>query len=804
MLSIPTCLRLSVATAVVLATLNAYAEPGSTVTGSKADAAATQFFERNIRPLLVKHCYECHSEEAGEQQGGLLLDRESGWLKGGDTGKAVLPGQPQQSLLIKAVHYKDENVQMPPDGKLAAADIKLLEQWVKQGATGGAVDIGETGFSRLGDQDFIFEQARTHWAFQEVKKVEPPVAADPKWNTDAIDRFIFARMSAAGLSPSPRADARTLLRRLSYDLTGLPPTYEEVEAFSKALADKPLPAIRAAIDRLLASPAYGEHFARMWLDVARYGDTDNNYRPDTKTPHYYPFAFTYRDYVIQAFNSNNPFDRFLTEQLAADLMQDQKDPPSPAALGFLATGPHLTRNQAESIDDWIDVTTRGVMGLTVSCARCHDHKYEPVPTADYYSLVGVFSSITRHNAIDDDKLPRVEGYTVSDADRQAYEKKRAAIDAKINGAGKKKANNNRTVAERIRETELAQLLAFHPGAPAHAMVVQERNRPVTSYVAIRGDRRNRGPLAPRRFLKVLDAEQAPFNETDSGRLELAANITSSKNPLTARVFVNRVWGMLMGSYLVETPSDFGLQGAAPSHPQLLDWLADDFVSHGWDVKRLVKTIAMSRTYQQSSRTREEMAAIDPVNKWHWRGNRKRLSIEALRDSMLAVSGQLDRTMGGRPAPLWAITSKRKNPFPPGATYTRRRAIYGFINRFNLDPVLRVFDFPASVQSRGRRNESIVAPQALFTLNAPFVVDQSIALTTLPEFTGAADDTARTAVLFQQLYQREPAPPETLRITRFIAAQQKFFQEPRKGSSVTTPWPLVSQALFMANEFHYVD
>jgi len=792
---------------VLLAVLNnaATAEPAGAGQKLKANAEATGFFERSIRPLLVKHCYECHSEEAQEQQGGLLLDRRSGWTDGGDTGTAVVPGQPGQSLLIQAVRYTDDNVQMPPDGKLSDAEIKLLEKWIRDGAVGGAVDIGETGFSRLGDQTYIFEQAKTHWAFQPIKKVQPPRAANAAWNLNAIDQFIAAKLAAASLKPTPRAEARTLLRRLSYDLTGLPPTMAEVETFTAAMADKPQAAVRDTIDRLLASPAFGQHIARMWLDVARYGDTDNNYRPDTKTPHYFPFAFTYRDYVVDAFNSNKPYDQFLREQFAADLMQQQPDPPSVAALGFLATGPYLTRNQAETVDDWIDVTTRGVMGLTVACARCHDHKYEPVPTSDYYSLAGVFSSVRRHSALADDKLPVISGYSPTAADLADYEKKRAAIDKKIKAASGKKANNNLPLAVRIRDTELAQLLAFHPGAPAHAMVVEELNRPRTSFIAIRGVRSNRGPLAPRRFLKVLDPQQPPFTDDSSGRLELAGKITSQQNPLTARVFVNRIWGLLMGSYLVDTPSDFGLQGARPSHPQLLDWLADDFMSHGWNIKRLVKTIAMSRTYQLSSRDNEAMLAVDPTNQLLWRGNRKRLSIEALRDSLLAVSMQLDTTAGGRPAPLWAnTTKKKKQTYVPAMPYTRRRSIYGFINRFNLDPTLRVFDFPAPLQSQGRRGESIVAPQSLFSLNAPFVVEQSVALTKLPRFAGAKDDAARVKFLFEQIYQRRPAPPEVTRISRFVALQRKFFVAPRPGSQVTTPWPLVAQAMFMANEFHYID
>ena len=621
----------------------------------------TAFFEKKIRPLLIKHCYACHSEKAKKQEGGLLLDRRSGWLKGGDTNKAVVPGQPDASLMIKAVRYTDENLQMPPKKKLDAAEVKLLEQWVRLGAPGAARDLGATEFARLGDQEYLAKRAKTHWAFQPVKAVASPRVPNATWNENAIDRFVFAAMAKGGLTPSRPADSRTLLRRLSYDLTGLPPTSEEIRRFTIAASKDRGNAIRAAVKRLLASPAFGEHVGRMWLDVARYADTDSFYRPDTRTPHYFPFAFTYRDYVIDAFNKDKPFNTMLKEQLAADLMGYDADAPELAALGFLAVGPHANRNPAEALDDWIDVTTRGLMGVTAACARCHDHKFEPIPTADYYSLRGVFASVVRPHPLQETQLPAIRGYSIDAEARADYDKKRAAIDAKMKkSSGKVAKNNRRSIAIKIRDTELAELLLFHRGAPVRAMVVKERRRPIPQFVFKRGDPRNRGPLVPRRFLKILDPGQSPFPENASGRLQLADRVTAASNPLTARVFVNRVWGMLMGSHLVATPSDFGLQGARPTHPQLLDSLTHDFTTNGWSVKRLVKEIVLSQTYQQHSGHRPDMAKIDPSNRLLWRGNRKHLTIEAIRDSMLAVAGRLDRTRRGRPAQLW------------GKDYTRRQ------------------------------------------------------------------------------------------------------------------------------------
>ena len=756
------------------------------------DETATAFFEKKIRPLLVKHCYECHSEEAEERQGGLLLDRRSGWIEGGDTTKAVIPGEPDASLLIKAVKYQDENLQMPPEKKLKPEQIKLLEQWVRLGAPGPKDDLGDSAFSRLGDQEFLFNQAESHWAFQSVNAGTPPETDHQHWNQNAIDQFVFAKLSENKLSPSMGAEPRTLIRRLTYDLTGLPPSMDDVEQFVAVAEQDRRVAIIKAIDRLVDSNNFGEHLGRMWLDVARYADTDSAYRPDTRTPHYFPFAFTYRDYVVDSLNKDKPFDDFVREQFAADLIGFKPGDAEMAALGFLAAGPFANRDQLESLDDLIDVTTRGLLGVTVACARCHDHKYEPVPTKDYYSLRGVFASLVRVNPLDEDKQPLVPGYEPSPVDLADYEKKRAAIEAKVSKAGKSKAkNNNQSVALKIRETELAELLLFHPGAPARAMRMMDRPKPVEPVVFVRGDAGSPGENVPRRFLKIIDADQTPFPDDSSGRLQLAERIVDPKNPLTARVFVNRVWGYLMGSYIVDTPSDFGLQGAAPTHPKLLDWLADDFVKNDWSIKHLVRTIVSSQTYQQRSDYREEAARIDSQNKLLWRGNLKHLSIEAIRDSLLSVSRQLDPTPRGHAGQLWEDG------------YTHRRAIYGYINRFNLDPTLRAFDFPTPVQSQPKRGESIVAPQTLFTMNAPFVIDQTVAITETSEFRDCGTDEERGAALFALIFQRAPAALETERILKFVELQSRF-KTPIDLKRRASTWPLVAQSLMMSNEFQYID
>ena len=756
------------------------------------DDKGTAFFEKKIRPLLVKHCYECHSEEAEERQGGLLLDRRSGWIEGGDTNKAVIPGEPDASLLIKAVRYADENLQMPPEEKLKPQQIKLLEQWVRLGAPGPKVDRGETEFSRLGDQNFLFEQADDHWAFQPVNATTPPAAARQEWNEYAIDRFVYAKLAENGLEPSTEADSRILIRRLTYDLTGLPPTMNDVEQFVAASNEDRAAAVSEVIDRLIDRPAFGEHLGRMWLDVARYADTDSAYRPDTRTPHYFPFAFTYRDYVVDSFNKDKPFDDFVKEQFAADLIGFKPGDAEMAALGFLAGGPFANRDPLESLDDLIDVTTRGFLGITAACARCHDHKYEPVPTKDYYSLRGVFASLVRVSPLDEKKQPLVPGYEPTESEIADYVAKRAAIESQVTKAGASTTkNNNKSISEKIRETDLAELLLFNPGAPARAMRVMERPKPLEPVVFIRGDAGSPGEQVPRRFLKIIDADQTPFPNDTSGRLQLAERIIDPTNPLTARVFVNRVWGYLMGSHLVDTPSDFGLQGSPPSHPELLDWLAADFVANGWSIKHLVRTIILSQTYQQKSDFREDASEQDSQNRLLWRASRKHLSIEAIRDSLLTASKQLDPTPRGRSGQLWS------------EGYTRRRAIYGYINRFNLDPTLRAFDFPTPVQSQSRRGESIVAPQTLFTMNSPFVIDQTVAITETSEFRECTTDEERVTALFGLIFQRTPDPLETDRVLKFVELQSRF-TTPNDLKRRASTWPLVAQSFMMSNEFQYID
>ncbi len=738
----------------------------------EAEARGTAYFESKIRPLLVQHCYKCHSEAEREKKGGLLLDRQSGWLDGGDSGQTVVPGDVEGSLLIKAVRYADEDMQMPPKYQLDAEAVALLEQWVKTGAPGPKKDMGDTEFANLGDQAIIFEKAKTHWAFQPVKAVEPPKADHAGWNAHPVDRFVHARLKEKQLTPSEPARSGVLQRRLSYDLTGLPPG-------SGAMTD-----VGVEIGRLLKSPHFGEHFARMWLDVARYADTANVTVPAVRTETYYPFAFTYRDYVISAFNADKPYDQFIKEQLAADLMGFKDKSPEQAALGFIAVTP-FTAAAHDFVDDVIDTTTRGFLGLTVACARCHDHKFEPVPTADYYSLHGVFSSIERIPHSEIGAYPVIDGYEASEELRVDFEEKRQVVLDKVAAARKtgRRLGGVRPQWQMILQSEMCELVTYHDGAGARAIRVNEKAKPVTPRILLRGEPDTPGDSVPRRFLKLLDPEQAPFPGDNSGRLALAEKIASKDNPLAARVMVNRVWGFLMGSYLVDSPSDFGLQGEKPTHPELLDWLTADFLAHGWSLKHLVRTIVSSRTYQQSSSLREDMAARDPANHLLWRANARRLSVEQLRDTLLVLSGTLDPQLKGHPKRLWDLEGPQ------------RRSIYGLINRLNTDPNLRAFDFPSASATADRRTENIVPQQSLFALNSPFLIGKARALAESLHFSEGMSAADRVNAMFQRIYRRDANAAEHKRLIPFLALMEKRRQD---------PWPLIAQSLLTSNEMLYLD
>ncbi len=728
------------------------------------------FFESKIRPIFVDNCYKCHSHEAEKLKGGLSLEYRESILKGGENGPAIVPGDPGKSLLIKAVRYLDADLQMPPkDKKLSDTQINDLVAWVKMGAPDPRVagaTVASKGWGKM---------AKEHWAFKPVKRVavpdlsnlgkgekekggkgESPSAPSPLFtSSNPIDAFIIVKLRENGMTMSQAADKRTLIRRATFDLVGLPPSPEEVKAF---VDDTSTNAFAKIVDRLLASPHYGERWGRYWLDTARYSDTKGDVKKNQESP-LYPFAWTYRDYVIRSFNEDKPFNRFLMEQIAADKMPMDKDRSSLAALGFLTLGDHFNGNQNDIINDRIDVVCKGTMGLTVSCARCHDHKFDPIPTKDYYSLRGIFAS-----SVEPGEEP-ILGSVQMTADYKDYATKANALNQKVasleverralrKSGGKKPRKELQKEEIEIRR-DIARLEMTHAGAPARAMALLDSTKPKDSVVFIRGEAENKGEVAPRRFLEILSGpNRAPF-QNGSGRLELAQAIVNPYNPLTARVAVNRVWMHHFGEGFVTTPDDFGNQSEPPSHPELLDYLTAKFIQEGWSLKKLHREIMLSRTYQQSSEGNPRYAQTDPQNRLLWRANIQRLEFEAVRDSILAIGGDIDLKMGGRPVNLGE------------KGYSLRRTIYGYIDRRNLPEVYNQFDFANPDITSGKRYETTVPQQALFMMNSPLVVEQARNLVEQSEFVSLRDEEKRIRFLYERIFQREPSSIETKLALGFI-------------------------------------
>jgi hypothetical protein len=873
-----------------------------------------EFFEKKIRPVLKENCYKCHSIEQGKQRGNLALDSRDGVLKGGENGKVVEPGNPDKSSLVAAILGKDKDLLMPPKDSnkvLTQEQINDLIEWVKMGLP----DPRDEAVKKLTG---LSDEARAHWAYQPIKKSPVPVVKNNNWILTPVDHFILDKIEKKGMVPSPLADKETLLRRATYDLTGLPPTLAEIEAF---LADNSPYAFAKVVDRLMSSPHYGERWGRYWLDTARYSDTSGDRANNRNDDYRYPYAWTYRDYVIRSFNNDKPYNTFILEQLAADLMPDLKDPRDIAALGFITVG-QRSNNKNDIIDDRIDTVSKGFLAMTVSCARCHDHKFDPIPTKDYYALHGIFSSIDEprdkpvivvpsdkalaedfakrlndleqknrdnyysiakeHNKTFRDKakhyieLAAYGSRTSSTKDqvkaneiiakenlaqtvvqdtrnsltrnRNLFAPLKSFLDNKWNEyvASKKEGINPIVVAyfenvtpssiEEISEiydtifksvekesdnfiscyaeaksdstvypyekgvidlfsypievkpsyvltTEnleleinrmplglrnrgwqfaaINELKLTHKGVDARAMIVVDKPKAMDSFVFIRGQQEIKGDVVPRRFLEILSAgEPKPF-KFGSGRLELAKAIADKKNPLTARVIVNRVWLHHFGEGFVSTPDDLGIMSETPSHPELLDYLASYLMEQNWSLKSLHKLIMLSKVYQISSRVVPEYENIDPSNRLLWRANVRRLTFESIRDSLLTFSGKLDITFGGQPI---NITDE---PF------SYRRSVYGYVDRGNLPELMSNFDFSNPQAPNSKRTSTIVPQQALYLMNGALTVDVARKIAARIEVQNSRDNLNKIFNVYRIIFQRTPKNYEIQGALEFIGKEQKL-------------------------------
>lgn len=762
----------------------------------ESSAAKVEFFEKQVRPIFVSHCYACHSADT-KPAGDLRVDDRHGLIVGGDHGPAIVPGSPDASLLIKRVTQQGAK-RMPLEGEyLTDVQVNTLRTWIDDGAAWPVVKLPDSFGRPKPEYDRL---RREHWAWQPCAAAPAPDVDDGDWPISKIDRFVLAKLEARGLKPVGDADKATLLRRITFDLTGLPPAPLEIDNF---LADQRSNAFEVVVDRLLASPHFGERWGRYWLDVARYGESTG---PSRNIP--YPHAWRYRDYVIDAFNADVPFNRFVQEQIAGDLLPaattDERDRLN-IATGFLALGVKdvnqrfKVRFEMDNIDEQIDVVTRSVLGLTVSCARCHDHKFDPVPSTDYYALAGIFASTENAAGVrnkmggggldyfNPQALIRLEASGSSVADPEQMAKLSAEVARakqeweKIRGTpeGLKKQPNGQPFQRQFRlkyERLQAQLNKLN-GDDSHALVahgVRESIRIADAELRIRGEAEHRGPLVPRGFLSVVEVPNAAHISPDqSGRLELAKWLTSDRNALAQRVIVNRIWQQLFGRGIVSTVDNFGAMGDTPSHPELLDYLAADFVAEGWSVKKTIRQIALSRSYQLSADATKENVTVDPANTLLWRHSPRRLSAEELRDGMLAAADALDpQRPQGSPAQSLPMVEMPDNgreakAIHEAASAANYRSIYLPQLRGLTPKTLEAFDPVDPTLVSGSRAVTTVPTQALYLLNSPFVRKQSLAIAAILERSASTRDADRIREAYRRVLGRDAASHEIERARAFV-------------------------------------
>ncbi len=839
-------------------------------------AIAATDFERDIQPIFEARCYACHSGE--NPQGEFRLESREHAFRGGGSGvPAIVPGASAQSLLYRYVAGLDGKIVMPPvEPYLTAEQIEQIRKWIDEGALWPEEDrAGDAGH-----ETSKFEQARDHWAFQPRTKPSPPSLKDPALSgrvRNPIDAFIFAKLEARGWKPSPPARSHQLLRRVHLDLTGLPPSLDEQEAF---LRDPTPESLDSVIDDLLSRRTYGERWARHWLDLARYAET-NGYERDPIKPN----VWRYRDYVIRSLNQDKPFDRFAIEQIAGDELPDVS-PETLIATGFHRLGPWddepadpLT-HRYDQLDDLVRTTSEVFLGQTIGCARCHNHKFEPFTARHYYSMVAIFNPLTRPRKGRTELLrpigtrPELDAYEVRDRKIEALEKKIAAVgngvQAELFAAGESslparavkavrtpEADRNavqqslarefaKQLAAEIRDTmpssagreiqaleeAICELREQTPARDLAYIMHEPRSKPSPSFLLIRGKATNPGPEVPAAVPAVLSEHGPTFtpwaksNRTSLRRLALAEWIAGPDNPLTARVIVNRVWQFHFGEGIVRTPSDFGLMGEPPTHPQLLDWLANRFVDNGWSIKKLHRLIMTSNTYRMSKEWNPAYGVEDPENRLFWRVPYRRLEVEAIRDSMLAVSGRLNPQVYGPsmypyvpPAALEGSSDPDKIWKPFDEQDASRRTIYAFVKRSMIVPMLEVLDLCDTTKSSAKRINTAVATQALTLFNGEFVNRQARHLAERLMREVGPDPRDQIDRAYRLAFARPPTEDEQKSLLSFLRdeaarpAKEPSTTADSSFSAATTP-PLqeaekhaliqLCRVILNMNEFVYAD
>jgi len=765
---------------------------GRQVHADDLSGADVAFFENRIRPVLVKHCLKCHSAKSKELGGKLLLDSRAGVRAGGESGPALVAGDAKASLIVQAMRY--DGLEMPPDGPLPESIVSDFAKWVRLGAADPRTDKPEKSASPPGETTAASspdEVAKRLWSLKPVGDPTPPAVKDSAWVRDPLDRFVLARIEAAGFAPSEDADARALVRRLFHDIVGLPPSMTQVEQFVEAHRVDEQRAIEQLVDQLLSSSQFGERWGRHWLDVARFAESNGNDGLGRNPT--FPHAWRYRDYVIDCFNRDTPFAEFLKEQIAGDLLKSETPEERDRRLiatGFLAMAAKPAKAMNNNFDmdvvaDQIDVIGRGVMGLSVACARCHDHKFDPIHNRDYYAIAGIFTSTeTLWGVAANEKLtaPPTGLHVLKSATKVLPPE-----------------GFVETVLVLQSDTGVPKKIPKPPwpvGTPL-AMGVRDRAKPADCKINIKGDAKKLGKPAPRGFLQAIPigAETGKIAAKQSGRVELANWLTHEDHPLTSRVMVNRIWHHLFGQGIVRTPDDFGVYGDRPSHPKLLDHLATRFVAQGWSIKRLIRDIALSRTYQLGCKADAGVLEADAENRLFARRTRHRLGAEALRDNMLHVAGQLDSTAGDATIIRHRdiLVNLAGNLHQP----SHYRSVYLCYLRNAPPPELTAFDLPDFSSVTGRRDESTSPSQALHVYNSPFVIAQAghFAKRVIEE---SADNESRVRFAFRRVFRREPTVAEMDNALELVRLTES------EADSEVVAWSSLCQALLSTNEFRYID
>ncbi|MGE3313480.1 MAG: PSD1 and planctomycete cytochrome C domain-containing protein [Planctomycetaceae bacterium] len=804
--------------------------------------AQIEFFETKVRPVFAAKCQKCHAGE--KHKGGLSLDSLSAILAGGDSGPALVAGKPEESLLIEALNYN--GLEMPPTGKLAEGEIAAITDWVKMGAPWPAEQPGAV--TRKGDFQ-ITDDDRNHWSFKPLVRPSVPTIRQPAAAANAIDHFLLARLDEKSIAPNPEADKRSLLRRAWYDLVGLPPSADDVRAF--AADDSPL-AFERAIDRLLASPHYGERWGRHWLDLVRFAQTNGYERDDEK-----PEAWRFRDYVIDSLNADKPYDRFLREQLAGDELDDVSRE-TIIATGFYRLGvwddePDDRRTaEFDELDEMLKTTGSAFLGLTLGCARCHDHKFDPLPQEDYYRLLAFFRNVEPYGAALSEThfgpnkkgifTPLPTGNQV--AEWKAREQKLQAELTQLRGqiaSIEKQLNPGTAEAKKKLEGEIKRVSEELERVPFEvALSVREPHAGTkATHVLVRGSALSPGKKVEAGLPKIFGGSEATkpvslaLNETNKPndwrgmlselgvqkspgrRRALADWIVSSDNPLTARVFVNRLWQHHFGRGIVSSSDNFGRAGDKPTHPELLDWLAREFIDGGFRIKKLHRLIMTSNAYRMSSAADNPTAhAIDPGNELFWRQNLRRLDAEAIRDSVLAASGRLNTLMTGRgifPALSQEVLATQSKPGhgwgKSNPVEEDRRSVYIYVKRTLMVPMLEAFDYTNTAETLGVRPITTVAPQALMLLNSEFLRSQAVALTDRATSEGGASDSEFATIAFRRTLGRDPSEQERNVAVEMLAEQRQRFLS-KTGTTDETASREAKRSLCLVllnlNEFVYVD